>query len=159
MSVTELATRLTAIKTAARVLADAERDTKAALLDAVGPGRTVHAWVDGADCGTVSVTKPAPPGLTVTDDAAFLAWCRVNAPHAIVETVRDIDRRAILTHATETGDLPDGVDLASSQSRPTVSVRMSGEQREALIDAFETGRLSVADVIGLLQAPAVTADA
>lgn len=147
MNANDLATRLAAIKAAKTLLDREEKAAKTALLAELGPGDRKHARVDGADCATVSVSG-AEPGLTVDDPDAFLAWCKTNTPDAVEERVRDTSKRAIFTAALRSGDMPDGVGLGPDRA-PTVTVRMTSDQQDALLGAFRSGRLQFNDVLAL----------
>ena len=106
-------------------------DTKPSLLEHMGPGGKLHAYVGGLDVGTVSVTDPKPREvLKITDEAAFTAWVKANHPDVIVETVAPwfsatANLTALIAH---TGEMPDGVELTERVGSPTVQVRLSEGQ-------------------------------
>ena len=129
MSANDIALKLVALKAAEGRVRDLRAEVEADLLSEVRRG-TVHAALGDVEVGTVTITHPAP-AFRVTDDAAFLSWCRENAPHAIEERVRDIDKRAILAAAKGSGEVPDGVDLVEGGA-PQVRVRVTPEQVETL---------------------------
>lgn len=129
MSTNDVALKLVALKAAEGRVKELRQQVEAELVTEVRRG-TVHAALGDVEVGSVTITHPAP-ALRVTNDAAFLTWCRHNAPHAIEERVRDVDKRAILTAAKGTGEVPDGVDLVEGGA-PQVRVRVTPEQVEAL---------------------------
>lgn len=106
-------------------------DTKQSLLEHMGPGGKLHAYVGGLDVGTVSVTDPKPREvLKITDEAAFTAWVKANHPDVIVETVAPwfsatANLTALIAH---TGEMPDGVEITERVGSPTVQVRLSEGQ-------------------------------
>ena len=106
-------------------------DTKPSLLEHMGPGGKLHAYVGGLDVGTVSVTDPKPREvLKITDEAAFTAWVKANHPDVIVETVAPwfsatANLTALIAH---TGEMPDGVEITERVGSPTVQVRLSEGQ-------------------------------
>ena len=147
-NVNDLAVRLSAIKAVRDHLDTAERATKTALRGLLDAGDRKHARLpNGEDAATITVTAPKD-GLRVTDAAAFTAWCKTHHPDAIIEQVRTSDQAAILAAATKTGDMPDGVDYRPAGA-PTVTVRMTADQQDALMDAFRNGRIAFADVLAL----------
>nr|DAJ17713.1 MAG TPA: hypothetical protein [Siphoviridae sp. ctvS314] len=106
-------------------------DTKPSLLEHMGPGGKLHAYVGGLDVGTVSVTDPKPREvLKIIDEAAFTAWVKANHPDVIVETVAPwfsatANLTALIAH---TGEMPDGVEITERVGSPTVQVRLSEGQ-------------------------------
>lgn len=147
MGMSDLLTRLAAIKVVAEALRDAEKQTKHDLMVAgLGPGDRLHARVDGDDCGTVSMSSPSER-FAVTDDRAFTRWCQENRPDAVVPTVRESDKRAILAAVPDTGEIPDGVE--SKLGPPTVSVRLTQDQRDALTAAIHAGAFSLPSLLEL----------
>ena len=106
-------------------------DTKPSLLEHMGPGGKLHAYVGGLDVGTVSVTDPKPHEvLKITDEKAFTAWVKANHPDVIVETVAPwfsatANLTALIAH---TGEMPDGVEITERVGSPMVQVRLSEGQ-------------------------------
>ena len=104
---------------------------KPSLLEHMGPGGKLHAYIGGLDLGTVSVTDPQPREvLAITDEKAFTAWVKANHPDAMVETVAPwfaatANLTALIAHS---GEMPDGVELTEKTSAPTVQVRLSEAQ-------------------------------
>ena len=106
-------------------------DTKPSLLEHMGPGGKLHAYVGGLDVGTVSVTAPQPREvLAITDEKAFTAWVKANHPDAMVETVAPWFSAAANLNAliASTGEMPDGVAITERVGSPTVQVRLSEAQ-------------------------------
>lgn len=129
MSTNDVALKLVALKAAEGRVKELRAEVEAELLQEMRRG-TVHAALGDVEVGSVTITAPTA-ALRVVDDAAFLAWVRKHAPHAIEERVRDLDKRAILAAAKTTGELPDGVDLVDGGA-PQVRVKVTAEQVEAL---------------------------
>ena len=116
-------------------------DAKPSLLEHMGPGGKLHAYVGGLDVGTVSVTDPQPREvLKITDEKAFTAWVKANHPDVIVETVAPwfsatANLTALISH---TGEMPDGVEITERVGAPTVQVRLSKAQT-ANLEALAAG--------------------
>lgn len=111
---------------------------KDALTQALGAGGRAHAITDsGADVGTVSVSMPTTPDPVpvVSDPARLVAWLDEHEPDAVVRTVAGWWEAALPTWIeVHDGELPPGVEVIVPQpKRPTVSVRISPRQEEALI--------------------------
>lgn len=119
-------------KRAAAILADTKRD----LADIMDEGDRSYAIVDGDKIGTVSVSSPEVKPA-ITDPAAFTAWVKANKPDAIEETVADWYKATANLAAViaKTGEVPDGVEMVAGA--PTVSVRVSGKQEEALSELLQ----------------------
>ncbi len=116
-------------------------DTKPSLLEHMGPGGKLHAYVGSLDVGTVSVTDPKPREvLKVTDEKAFTAWVKANHPDAMVETVAPWFSAAANLNAliASTGEMPDGVAITELVGSPTVQVRLSKAQT-ANLEALAAG--------------------
>lgn len=86
----------------------------------VAGDRVTAALDDGTVVGSVTMTNPRR-GWKVADPISFLAWVIENRPSAVVQSVRESDRRAILAAIDKTGELPDGV--VEYEGTPTLSVR------------------------------------
>lgn len=142
-TVRELALDLAVVKAMADTIKGVEADLKANALQLLDPGDRKHATVDGVDCGTVSVSSPTSR-WSVVDDAAFTAWVGKNHPTAMVQVVRDSDRKAILDGIAVSGEVPDGVSERSGASY--VSVRLTTAQREALVAAYRSGRVAIPEL-------------
>jgi len=105
---------------------------------------TVSAFIGDEDAtedvGTI-VVVPDRHAWGVVDEAAFLAWVKVNRPSAIVESVRSSDKTSILEAIgkDKDGEVPDGV--ARVKSTGYVQVKQTAKQRDALIEAAADGRL------------------
>ena len=81
------------------------------------PGDAIVAHIDGdMPLGRVRMDKPRV-SARVTDEAAFLAWCRVHAPEQVqtVEMVRPAYREAVLRAK---GALPERIDEATGEVLP-----------------------------------------
>lgn len=123
---------------------------------------------DGTVVAKVSVTGDPQPEARVVDEKAFLAWVRQVHPQQVhsrlVVTVREAFEKSLLAEMTaagvarwvdrETGELHDvpGVELKPTRSS-THSVRFEKTGRDAIADAWRTGRLAVPG----LQAPELPA--
>lgn len=125
----------------ARDLLAGERDVLAAVMM---PGDRIVARHGGVPIGTVTMTDPKPvEKVTVTDEGALLSWCRVHAPEAVIETVAPWftapgNLAAVIAQA---GEVPDGVEVVTVTGEPTVTVRLSAAQREALAAIPEVAAL------------------
>ena len=145
------ATRLAAIKVIKDEISRVEKATRASLDKLMRPGTTWRAYIGDDDAGTVSRSKPSPGAVAVTDDAAFLAWCKTNRPEVVetftTETVPDWARQGILKAVETTGEFPDGVDVLAPRA-PVLSVRLSDEQKAVVAAAARDGRLSLPELVG-----------
>lgn len=153
--------KLAAVKLLADYVKALDTTLKAELLEEVG-GRmgATAAVVDGEEVATVSVAKGRYPngvvdGWYVSDERAFLEWVRQVRPSAIVETVRDSDRRSLLASVPtwiidSGGDVPPGVDEAN-RGDDYVLVKQSEAQKAAALTAWHTGRLARPEVAGYLE--------
>jgi hypothetical protein len=149
------ALRAAVVKFLADRVAEANKDAKADVLDQLDAGDRKGAVLpDGGDVGTVSVTKGRKT-ISVTDEAAFLAWVREHSPHNIEVTERV--RPAYTKSVTDGGQARYGMvvdpnsgeiipGLALREGDPYVTVRQSDEQAEVLAAALEAGVLDVRDV-------------
>lgn len=163
-SMRELLATLAVVKLIRDHLTTVEADTKAALKEEVGGrmGATGAILPTGEEGATVSITKPTNHPATLGGDPyvdnprAFLDWCRVHNPAAIVESVRSSDQQVILARAKllleETGELPDGVALtdptpASVSGGGSVTVRQSEAQAAAVVRAWHAGGLVLPDML------------
>lgn len=161
----ELALEEAALKTLVDAVMDRLKAVKVSMQEALvadGIGKVDAKLPDGTKVATIS-RSDAKPAAVVTDDDAFLGWVRENSAHNItskvVTEVRPAYRAALLAEMTaagvaewvdqETGvihDIP-GVEVRATRSL-THSVRPITGGREAIAEAWRTGRL---DHLNLLQ--------
>lgn len=150
MSFRDRLVRLAALKLLTDEIKKTVDADKAALFDDVG-GRMggTGAVVDGKEIGTVSIAEGrdesgSHAGWVVYDPVAFVKWTKANYPTAVIETVRDSDRKMILASiekwSAEGKDVPDGVKPAQ-KGDPYVVVNQTAEQRENAVRAYREGRL------------------
>lgn len=146
----ETAVKLAAIKALEATVKSLNAEEKQALLEILESGdRKVAKLPDGTAIATVSVSTRSA-SWDVVDEQKFLAWVKENRPSAIVEQVRDSDRKHILSQIDETGELPDGV-AEVPESEPYVTVRQSAEQRDAVVAAWRSGALELPNVAGEIE--------
>lgn len=149
MSATREAVVLLAVfKALSDRIKEQDRDVRADAADLLDPGDRKSAVLeDGTDVGTVSMSKPKAR-VTVTDDRAFLAWVQANAPSEIQSVVGEAYRKGLLARVEvtdegvvdpKTGEIVDG--LGSKMGDPSISVRQTEDQREAVAAAWRDGRL------------------
>ena len=102
------------------------------------------------DYGSVGLTRKKPT-VRITDEGAFLAWCRENAPSEIVESVRPsfvtAFKKQILAEPHGliyglTGEEVDFVDLVAGYE--FLSVRLTGEAKR---DAEEYVALNLGQLL------------
>jgi ABC-type uncharacterized transport system YnjBCD ATPase subunit len=119
---------------------------------------------DGTVVAKVGVSDPKPEARVV-DEKAFLAWVVKNYPDEkatrLVTEVRPAFRDLVLARVTavgvsqwcdeSTGELHDvpGVEVRATRSR-SHSVRFESAGREAIAEAWRTGRLGTATPLALL---------
>ena len=111
LSAGEYATRLAVLKVMEKRVKALQTATKAAARATFLPGDRKIAEHDGVRLGSVTLTKGRAGGFKVTDPKAFLAWCKVHRPTAVVITasVRESDEQSLLEGITKGGPVPDGV--------------------------------------------------
>lgn len=147
MGTQELVAKLAAIKVVSDALAQSEKAVKAALAGAgMGPGDRVHARVGDDSAGTVSMSSPKER-FTVRDQDEFTRWVQKNRPEEIVPQVRKSFQDHVLRSAASTGEVPDGVELVVGS--PSVSVRLTDEQRQVMTDALMGGRVDWAGLLAI----------
>lgn len=134
-NVNEVAVELSLIKAMKDALAVAEKKAKAELQEVIARG-TAYATVPNlGEVGTVVVTADVAGTWQVVNEAAFLAWVKEHRPGAIVESVRESDKKVILAEVEKLGVLPDGVDLGEGRAG-YVTVRQTDVQRDTLVQAY-----------------------
>lgn len=145
-SIRDRLTELAAIKAVKDMLAAREKESKASLMKEVGGrmGATGAVLPTGEEGATVSITAGKSAVLYVADERAFLEWVRGARPAAIVEMVRESDRKQILDFWLEhgEGEIPPGVELGDPGD-PYVMVRQSKEQAAAVVGAWQAGLLEL----------------
>ena len=118
------------------------RDVKAELDSIMDAGDRSYAMIDDGEVATVSKTRASTKPVVV-DEAALLAWCKRNRPDVVREMVAPWFTAAgsLSRVIEETGEVPDGVDVVEGE--PSISVRVSTNQGEALAEALLAGREDV----------------
>ena len=98
--------------------------------------------MDAGEVATVSKTRASTKPVVV-DEAALLEWCKRNRPDVVREMVAPWFTAAgsLSRVIEETGEVPDGVDVVEGE--PSISVRVSTNQGEALAEALLAGREDV----------------
>lgn len=123
-----------------------EKAAKAWLIENdLDPGTRVPARVGEQDVATVSYTNPEEKATpTITDEAAFGAWLEERGHTNIWEQRLAEHYRApgLLTQLIDKleGELPDGVDVRTTQAAPYITVRQTPKQANALTEAVEALR-------------------
>lgn len=123
-----------------------EKQAKAWLVENdLDPGTRVPARVGDQDVATVSYTNPEEKiAPAVTDETAFGAWLEEQGHTNIWEQRLTEQYRApgFLTQLLDTleGELPDGVDVRTTQAAPYITVRQTPKQANALTEAVEALR-------------------
>lgn len=156
MNLRELALRLSAITVIADAAKDAKdrlRDEFAQALNAVGAD-AAKAALNGTEVAKVSLVSPKP-SPTVLDETAFTNWVKANREDEIVESVRESYRKHVMENIvlvdgeaiyTGTGEVLKFVSFKQRESY--VSTRFATGGREVITDAFASGELSPAVVLG-----------
>lgn len=134
-SVNEVAVELSLIKAMKDALAAAEKKAKAELQEVIARGTAYATVPDLGEVGTVVVTADSAGTWAVENEAAFLAWVKEHRPSAIVEAVRDSDKKVILAEVEKLGVLPDGVGLSEGRAG-YVTVKQTPVQRDTLVRAY-----------------------
>lgn len=123
-----------------------EKQAKAWLIENdLDPGTRIPARVGDEDVATVSYTNPEEKITpAVTDETAFGAWLEEQGHTNIWEQRLTEQYRApgFLTHLLDTleGELPDGVDVRTTQAAPYITVRQTPKQANALTEAVDALR-------------------
>lgn len=118
------------------------RDVKAELDSIMDAGDRSYAMIDDGEVATVSKTRVSTKPVVV-DEAALLEWCKRNRPDVVREMVAPWFTAAgsLAQVIEETGEVPDGVDVVEGE--PSISVRVSTKQGEALAEALLAGKEDV----------------
>ena len=149
MSVREIGQRLALLKALTDAAKTATERAKIELGEDVGWSRLSALAVrlpDETEGATLSLVVEDEGSPAVIDDRAFLAWVKKHRPSAVIETVRDSDRKDILAQCATTGELPDGVGWSDPKD-PYIVVRQTKAQRENTIRAWrERGDLALPDL-------------
>lgn len=144
--------RLSLVLGAAKYVKDeataVEKVAKQQLEQAMAPGdRKVAMNAEGEPVASVSrTTFSTTTKMVVNDEAALVAWLKANHDGDGVEKVERVHEwkvNDLLREATETGVLPDGVDIVETTRGGYLQVRQSDEQRAALVH----GRVGVMDLL------------
>ena len=118
------------------------RDVKAELDSIMDAGDRSYAMIDDGEVATVSKTRASSKPV-VADEAALLEWCKRNRPDVVREMVAPWFTAAgsLARVIEETGEVPDGVEVVDGE--PSISVRVSTNQGEALAEALLAGKEDV----------------
>lgn len=118
------------------------RDVKAELDSIMDAGDRSYAMIDDGEVATVSKTRASTKPVVV-DEAALLEWCKRNRPDVVREMVAPwfMAAGSLAQVIEETGEVPDGVDVVEGE--PSISVRVSTNQGEALAEALLAGKEDV----------------
>ena len=133
---------------AAHVAKVASQEKKKALnelMEVMAPGDRSYATVNGEQVGTISVTT-ATPAYQVTDEQALVRWLEWNKPDAVhkVPAPWFTAKAALDGFIKQTGEIPDGVELATPN--PRISTRVSPAQEEVIRELISTGDISLIEI-------------
>lgn len=134
-SANEVAIDLSFIKAMKDALSAAEKDAKAELQDVLARGTAYATLPELGEVGTVVVVADSGGTWQVENEALFLAWVKEHRPGAIVESVRESDKKVILAEVEKLGVLPDGVGLSDGRAG-YVTVKQTPDQRDTLVQAY-----------------------
>lgn len=159
MSARDAVIRAAIVKFLTDRLAETRKGVDVAVLEHLDRGDRKHARLeDETDIATVSVSDPKGTPR-VTAEAEFLAWVEDNYPAAVITTKQvtpawqksfletlDVVESDVLVDV-KTGEVVPGVEHRTGS--PSVTVRQSAAQKDALVEAFHDGRLAdmVRDVL------------
>ena len=130
-----------------KAAADVESGLKTELLDVMEPGDRKRAAIDGVQIATISRAEiKEAETVTVTDEAALIAWAKENRPDAV--EVRESlapwftapGSLAAIVHTT--GELPDGVEYSTRTTGGYITVRQTDTQKTNLRTLAADGALS-----------------
>lgn len=129
---------LATLKVISETYKTVENGLKGRLIELLGAGGRQYATTDsGEEIATVSISKPKPtePKPVVESPRELTAWLMEEEPEAVVMTPADWWIAALPKWiAAHDGELPPGVSMSEPVMRePSVSVRISAQQREALM--------------------------
>ena len=132
-----------------KAAADVESGLKAELLDVMEPGDRKRATIEGQQIATISRAEiKEAETVTVTDEAALIAWARKNAPDAVVTETREFLAPWFTATANleatiaATGELPDGVEYSTRTTGGYITVRQTDTQKTNLRTLAADGALS-----------------
>jgi hypothetical protein len=155
MNLRETALRLAAITVVADAAKDAKdrlRDQFAEQLNAVGAD-AAKASLDDTDIAKVSLVSPKASAM-VMHETAFIEFVENIMPTEIVKSVRDSYKKHFLENCvnvdgqtiyTPTGEVLNFIAFKSRESY--VSTRFATGGREAIAEAFRTGKINPAELI------------
>ena len=117
------------------------------LREYMAPGDTSKPMIDGLQVGTVSFSSPQPR-YQVVDEKALVAWLEWNKPEAVhkVPAPWFTATAALDGFIKQTGEVPDGVEVV--RGAPSISVRVSAKQAEAIRDLMSTGDITLLEIEG-----------
>lgn len=115
------------------------------LREYMAPGDTSKPMIDGLQVGTVSFSSPQPR-YQVVDEKALVAWLEWNKPEAVhkVPAPWFTATAALDGFIKQTGEVPDGVEVV--RGAPSISVRVSAKQADAIRDLISTGDISLLEI-------------
>lgn len=133
---------------AAHVAKVASQEKKKALKEleeVMAPGDSSKPSIDGRQIGTVSVSAPQPR-YQVADEKALVAWLEWNKPDAVhkVPAPWFVAATALDGFIKQTGEIPDGVELVTSE--PRISARISPAQDEAIRELIAMGDIGLIEI-------------
>lgn len=135
---------------AAHVAKVASQEKKKALKEleeVMAPGDSSKPSIHGRQIGTVSVSAPQPR-YQVVDEKALVAWLEWNKPDAVhkVPAPWFVAATSLDGFIKQTGEIPDGVELVTSD--PRISSRVSPAQEEAIRELIAMGSISLIELEG-----------
>lgn len=138
---------LAVIKLLKDELEDADKTARAYLTEkAMTPGDRLTITDDtGESIGTASMSKPRKRGgWTITDPEALAAWCDAHGIHhggqrVIVFPKWFVEQQNLdaLAHMMA-GEIPDGLEDTTEEGAPTLSIRLTDEQKRQLVSNFQS---------------------
>lgn len=171
MDLSQLALEEAALKTLADAVNDRLKEVKATMQQQLidnGISKVTASLPDGTKVATIS-RSDAKPAAVVIDDDAFREWVRSVAPGEVhtrmVTEVRPAYRTSVLAQMTaagvprvvdkETGELHEvpGVEVRATRAL-THSVRPVAGGKEAVAEAWRSGRLAHLNLLQLESTPA-----
>lgn len=164
MNISQMALASAALKAIADLVTAKDREVREALTAAYVETyqqsgiKSLDVLLDGAKVATATLTIPKQPEPTVTDPAAFLAWCEANRPASVMErteryvppgAVADIVASLKVTDGIAvdpaTGEVVPGVVRPDAPRPKAYSIRFAPEGRETLLERWRSGALAPLD--------------
>ncbi|MEU6034017.1 hypothetical protein ABZ801_01265 [Actinomadura sp. NPDC047616] len=149
----ELSLRVAVLAALANKIAEADEDTRKALMTSlvgVGADRAAAVLPDGTKVASVALVGGAAVAKVVDEDA-FLTHVKATRPDEVIEVVRPSYRKALLAQAAKNGEEIPGVQLR--HGTPYLRNSFVKDGQAAIAAAWIDGQLSLPELLELPAPP------